>query len=513
MTRRIVFTVLIVALAAVFFVTVRFVLRPVKISLNLSEHAPLTALAGIETKEPTRISLTVRGRDGNDLTVSFDRLARDHQLPVLGLYPGYTNRIDFRITTADGQIYRRSRSVTTDPLPDEYPEVRIRRHLPGKIAPGMIFMHLAHYDADGNYHPLPSAVDPYGRVRWYYDGDIGHVLRRMENGRFLIQQDDNLAEIDMLGRTTGRSITVDSGIHHDASILPNGDFLVLTSAPGSFEDGLVEIDREGDGTIRSWDFRNILDPDRPRQPRNLEKEDWLHLNAVTYDPVRDDIVVSGRDQSAVVKIDRKSGTLKWILGNHRHWTAPFEPYLLEPQGEPFQWPWGQHAPMLHPENPDRLLVYDNGNKRSYTEPLTPADNYSRAVEYRVNPETMEVRQIWEYGRRFGSELYTPFIGDANYLPGGNRLVTFGGITRTLEGEPTEIFDWKNEKVKRMKISARIAEVTGEMPAREVLTLVFRDPDPDSYRGYRCYRAVKMSLYPQNPAEALAIEAQDPEAGR
>lgn len=469
--------------------------RPLRVSLELMEKAPLTALAEVRTREPARLHLTIAGRDGNDLKVEFSGFAEHHRIPVLGLYPDYRNTVEVTAETKTGELLRRSVTVRTRALPEHYPKVRLKRRLPERIAPGMTFLHLAHYDAEGTYHPLPSAVDRHGRVRWFYDGDIGHLLRRLDEGTFLIQREDSLVEIDMLGRDTGRRITVENGIHHDAAVLPDGNFLVLTAAPGSYEDGVVEVDRQGGGIVRSWDFREILDPERPRQPRNLEKDDWLHLNAVTYDPASNGIVVSGRDQSAVVKIDRESGKLRWILGNHRYWKQEFRQYLLEPQGEPFAWPWGQHAPMLHPQQPGRILIFDNGNKRSYDNPLPPEENYSRAVEYAVNPQTMEVRQLWEYGRRYGSELYTPFIGDANYLPNGNRLVCFGGITRNLQGEPVEIFDWEQREVRRMKISARIIEVTADSPAREVMELSFRDPDPGSYRGYRCYRAVRMPLYP------------------
>jgi len=156
--------------------------------------------------------------------------------------------------------------------------------------------------------------------------------------------------------------------------------------------------------------------------------------------------------------------------------------------------------MVHPTVPGRILVYDNGNKRSYDEPLLPTQNYSRAVEYEIDRETMPVRQLWEYGREYGSELYTPFIGDADYLPNGNRLVTFGGITRTLDGEASELFDYELEAVRRMKISARVVEVSSDTPAREIMTIVLRDQDPDSYRGYRVYRSMRMPLYPPPTAE-------------
>src|SRR6056297_1091576 len=504
---------------------------PVRISAELSQAAPLSALAEVKTRRPSRISLQIQGRDDNDLQVDFPETSHHHQIPILGLYPDHQNRVKFRITTDQGQVFERSLTLTTQALPADYPDIRVERQQPDKIAPGLIYLHLGHYDAEGNFTSFPSAIDEYGRVRWLYTGKIGHVFRRLENGNFLIHRkgdedgraqgetagspdNDHLLEIDPLGRRVALRGEVQTGIHHDAVPMPNGNILTLTSALGSYDDGLVEIAGDSGKVLRGWDLRNILQPERPPQPRNLEKGDWLHLNGIDYNPADDSFILSGRDQSAVVKVQRESGRLKWILGNHEHWSEPFRQYLLQPnpgpgntaqrsstaqdnsrQGSSFEWQWGQHAPMFHPDNPRRLLVYDNGNRRSYDKPLPATKNYSRAVEYEVDPSSMEVRQIWEFGRRYGSELYTPFIGDADYLSNGNRLVCFGGITRSLEGEAIEIFDFKNDSINPMKVEAQIIEVTPEQPAQEVLNITIADPDPDSHRAYRSYRAIKMPLYP------------------
>jgi hypothetical protein len=496
MKRTLLIFTLLIAAGLVFFLRSPSIIRPVRIRIELSEKAPLSALARIEAREPFRVELVVHGLDDNDLIIAFDALSARQDIPVLGLYPDHVNQVEFRLKGKSGRTFLQTEKIVTKPLPSIFPEIQFERHFPDLIAPGMIFLHLGHYDESGDFYPLPCAVDNYGRVRWFYDGSIGHVLERLENGKLLIHEDDTLVEIDMLGKPSGRRWKLDTGIHHDALELPDGRLLVLSSSPGSFDDGMVEVDRESGRHLRYWDFRDILDEFRPRQPRNLEEADWLHLNGLDYDPRNDSVILSGRDQSAVVRIGRKSGELEWILGNHDFWKDRFSPFLLEPQGDPFEWAWGQHAPMVHPENSNRILIYDNGNKRSYDDPLEPEDNYSRAVEYEVDTDTMQVRQIWEYGREYGSELYTPFIGDANYLPGGNRLVCFGGISRNLQGEAMEIFDFENETINNMKISAIITEVTGELPAREVMSIRLEDPDPKSYRGYRSYRAVKMSLYPE-----------------
>jgi arylsulfate sulfotransferase len=486
---------LIVLVAAAVVAIALVATNPVRVDLSEPGANPLGRRATIRTRRPARVTVTVRAIEGGDVVATSDDYARVHTIDVLGLYPGHRNTVVVRASEEDGRVIERVRSVRTDRLPSAYPEIEVERHLPDRIASGATFLILGHYDADGNYRPMPSAIDSYGRVRWFYDGDVGHVLRRTEQGTFIVSNDEELYEITMLGERTGRSWPLPEGFHHDATILPNRNLLALTTAPGSFEDGLVELDRSSGDVVREWDYRTILDPERPRQPVNLGKEDWLHLNAVEYDHARDEIIVSGRDQSAVVSIDRGTGTLSWILGDHTHWDERFQNALLEPIGEPFEWQWGQHAPMVHPSRPDRLLVYDNGNKRSYDAPLAPQDNYSRAVEYEIDRDAMTARQVWEYGKRYGSDFYTPFIGDADYLQNGNRLVTFGGITRTLDGEPTELFDYEAGTVRRMKISAVVVEVTSDTPAVDVATFSFADPDPASYRGYRIYRAMRMPLAP------------------
>lgn len=468
--------------------------RPYTISLTQFEQAPLSALAVIESRKATQVTLVLPGRNQNDLRFTFRGYDTYHEIPVLALYPGTRNEVEFYLTTREGDSYQQKMTIETEELPEDFPEIGYERVLPGQIAEGFTFLHLGRYDEDGNYRALPCAVDSYGTVRWYYQGDIGHVMKMTERGTLLIQEGDSLVEMDLMGRKVRTLPPLMYGLHHDVTFMENGNLLALSTAPSSFEDGVVELDGETGSYVQGWDFREILDKDRPPQPRNLEPADWLHLNGVDYDHRDDSFIVSGRDQSAVVKVDRESGQLIWILGNHEHWEEAYHPYLLQPEGSPFAWQWGQHAPMVHPELPGRVLLYDNGNERSYSDPLDPTENFSRAVEFEVDEKAMTVRQVWEYGTGNGSTTFTPFIGDANYLENGNRLICFGGITKNLEGEAVELFDFANNSLNDMKISAKVIEVTSDYPAREVLVFSFNDPDPTSYAGYRVYQAERYPLY-------------------
>ncbi len=491
----IVLTAVVVAVAPV--VIVRQVAprpRGVEVELQAFESTPLSRLATVRSRDEVRVALRVHGRDGSDLTAAFSGYHRYHRAPLLGLYPDHANRVTFTVTDREGRSRSVEREIVTGALPAQYPDIQIERVRPDLMSGGMILLHLAAYDAEGTYIPMASVVDRHGRVRWLYTEDYGHLLVPLRNGNLMIEQEDRLVEIDWLGRAPWEGWEIPNGLHHDAVELPDGNILALSAAPGSNQDGMVEVDRATGEITRAWDFREILDPDRPRQPINLEDADWLHLNGLHYDAQDRAAVLSGRDQSAVVKVDLDSGELRWILGNHRHWKEEFRPYLLDPVGEPFEWPWGQHAPELHPADNRRILIYDNGNHRSYDDPLPPAASYSRAVEYLVDEEAGTVEQLWQYGRERGSELFTPFIGDADYLPNGNRLIAFGGISRKLDGTPQALFDLETMEANDMKISAHIVEVTDDTPARRVMELVFEDPDTSTYAGYRIYQAERIDLY-------------------
>ena len=76
-------------------------------------------------------------------------------------------------------------------------------------------------------------------------------------------------------------------------------------------------------------------------------------------------------------------------------------------------------------------MYDDGNYRASPFATSVADsaNQSRAVEYTINEQTMEVSQVWEYGGSITQALFTPSVGGVEWLEkSGNVLVTFGNIT-------------------------------------------------------------------------------------
>ena len=316
------------------------------------------------------------------------------------------------------------------------------------------------------------------------------------------------------------SVGVDTEtFHHEILEMPSGHLLTLSSevrnydeypsstfdpeAPKQFAsvvgDVIVEFSRDG-RVRRELKLLDILDPFRTGSGTGLGggfwREiygdlvegtliDWAHTNAVFFDPETNAFIISTRVQDAVVKIDADSGEIVWILGQHDRWSSPWSDYLLSPQGE-LEWPNHQHASMVTPRG--TVLMFDNGTNRDgpLEQAPPPSDSYSRAVEYEIDEEAMEVRQVWEYRGGDSEPFYSSFISDADWLPlTENVLITAGGLITDASGVATEAATGRR--------SARIMEMTHESPPEKVFELIVEGDS--SAGGWHVYRAQRIpSLY-------------------
>ena len=134
-------------------------------------------------------------------------------------------------------------------------------------------------------------------------------------------------------------------------------------------------------------------------------------------------------------------------------------------------------------------MFDNGNFRAspYEEPMTPAESFSRAVEYRIDEENMQVTEVWSSGDDGDERFFANFQGDADWMPQtGNVLIAYGGLVSDADGIPVggqAGHSW-----------ARIVEVTHDTPAEKVFEFFIDDERPD---GWSVYRAERLpSLYPE-----------------
>ncbi len=210
--------------------------------------------------------------------------------------------------------------------------------------------------------------------------------------------------------------------HHDARKLKNGNVLMLCSTvlpeefwprvkggePGSEDGGrihadyIVETTTSGEEVWR-WNTWEHLDFDTEIITLQDHREEWTHSNTVA-ETVDGHILLSCRNVSTVVMIDRASGDLLWKYG---------PPNVAQ-----------QHDPRPLPNG--NVTIFDNGTHR-----LDMPFPFSRVLE--VDPRTNRV--VWAYVDRSLYNFFSPYCSSAQRLPNGNTHITETAYGRMFEVTP------------------------------------------------------------------------------
>ncbi|OOB79966.1 MAG: hypothetical protein BEN18_02235 [Epulopiscium sp. Nuni2H_MBin001] len=388
--------------------------------LNPYGWTPLSALVMFDTAVPAKVSVTVLGKDEfSNISHTFDGFKTYHELPVLGLYADYVNQVEIELKFEDGTTITNIIEIVTSAINVDAQIELVSSNL-AKSQDGITFLNSTIEQIMG--------IDSNGEVRWMMDYYTRQILRRLENGNWLIGDADiaGLYEVDLLGKIYANYSNYQD-INDDVIELPNGNLLTTSHNLGAYvKDRILEIDYDTGEIVNDIDLKNVLDKNRFNSQDN---SDWFHMNALWYDESDDGLIVSGANQG-VFKISYPEGELLWALTVARD-VDSLGDKVLTPIGENFKPPVGQHAPMIIPDQDDDphtldIVLYDN-NRASILEYDNEFDGgmYSRMVQYRINEIAMTVEQIWSYGEDRGTEYYTINVSDADYLANGNMLGTFG----------------------------------------------------------------------------------------
>lgn len=483
----------------------------------------LTPLAGVvefATDTPTRVTLNIS--DGVDSwTREFAEYQSQHYLPVLGLKAGNTYSIGIVATDEENNqlTVGPPLQAVTAPLPDDFPNINVLVSEPARMEPGYTLVGKfirspvktpEDQIPGGSLTKYSIILDSSGDVVWY--STIGSPsTTQLSNGNLKYRLGtQQFVESDLLGNqvavTTLETAAFDYALHHDIFTETSGRILSLTretvevddypssdvdpDAPPQHvtieDDPVVEFSSDG-AFLSSWRLTDLLDPRRigytALNMGAIDAYDWAHANAVLHDPSDDSIIVSIRHQDAVIKFSRVTGRLKWILGDHSNWATEFQSYLLLPTNEPFEWSYHQHAPEITPAG--NILLFDNGNFRASpfdgNSPQLPRESYSRAVEYAIDEQSMEVQQVWEYGSQIDQRYFSQSRGDADWMDDtGNVLITFAD-TRHIDGVSSESLGMGASHL-------RIVEVEHSEQADKVFEVAIYNATPQSVViGYRSER--------------------------
>jgi hypothetical protein len=284
-------------------------------------------------------------------------------------------------------------------------------------------------------------------------------------------------EYDLAGRLKQTFRTVGSPVNsHDFQLLPNGRALLITYSSRDgvdlsrlggprrarvFDGELQQVDPAG-RVVWSWNtsghirlaesarWRRFVTAAPTSYADGRSGYDIVHLNSV--DQEGDRIVISLRHTDAVYEIDRRTGAIVWKLGGtptRRSLRILGDRYGAKDFG-------GQHDARIG-DHGRSLTLFDNGRGRARA---------PRALRFRIDAAARTARLVEVIeDPQVGSPVC---CGGLRLLPGGHRLVAWGGVTHGPTPPVTEV-----DRAHRRVFTLQLAPVTftyrAEPDARGVLS--------------------------------------------
>ena len=148
------------------------------VNLDPYGRSPLSALVVFATEERAQVSFTVQGKDSEtDISNTIEGFGTQHELPIVGLYPSYTNTVKISVETESGETMNNTVTIVTGRLPSGMPAVEIKEAKPEKMQ--LAENELTFY-VPSTRHAF--AFDINGDVRWYGAGFNSHILQELDNG-------------------------------------------------------------------------------------------------------------------------------------------------------------------------------------------------------------------------------------------------------------------------------------------------------------------------------------------
>ena len=362
--------------------------------------------------------------------------------------------------------------------------------------------------------PANGIIDSTGEIRWYLRADkiydpqtiwwSGTMMgfEQGADGKLTWGYGQRYVKYDIMGREVWNRVLPKNyvDITHALDAAQNGHYFMKV---GSYDykrpdgkhvrtirDVVAEVDANG-SVVDEWRLFEILDPYRDQVVKTMDQgavclnidasksghtmsaeelaaqdasdkfgditgtgagRNWAHVNSVDYDPSDDSIILSVRNQSAVVKIGRDK-KVKWILAAPQGWSKKLAGKLLTPVDKngkkltcdevscsdtDFDWTWTQHSAWRIDKKSKGNIIYvtvfDNGDGRGMDQPPLPEMKYSRGVIYKIDQKKMTVEQVWEYGKERGNAFYSPITSMMQYQNDKDSIILYSASVGLL-GKP------------------------------------------------------------------------------
>ena len=274
--------------------------------------------------------------------------------------------------------------------------------------------------------------------------------------------------------------------HHDFAVLPNGNLLMLAydryradaalaagrdpeTLPEDREihaEALLEIDPQTGETVWEWRVWDHLiqdfDPDLPnygdpaQHPGRIDinytdqdlTSDWIHINAVSYNTERQEILLSPKNFNEIWVIDHSistaeargpAGELLYRWGNpEAHGMGTDDDQIL----------FGTHNPhwiAAGLPGAGNILLYDNGiaGERAHSRIVELIPALDADGNYIMEPGqiTQLGELVWTYTADPPGSFFSTIMSGAQRLPDGNTLIAVGRQNRVFEVTPAGEIVW------------------------------------------------------------------------
>ncbi len=304
----------------------------------------------------------------------------NHRIILLKLKPHTMYEHQFIMESGERIIRSEIKTFLTDSLPDFLPDMVLVKDS-GDVFDGNILIR--------NVQPPGQQIliDNRGQIVWYHVFDT--MLFRpfswtSDQTILALKSDKAMHEINLKGELVldfkyGQQDFTEL-LHHEIlkdkddnilSLTRKNQVFDLSSLGGSASDtikgdGIIVFNSAGE-KIWEWDIFDRTDP--LKDPDILRsKEDWSHANSISID-VDGHYLVSFRHFNQIWKVHSETGEVLWKLGKNGDFAM-----------QPDQYFYLQHA--AHINASGELMLFDNGG---------PGRMISRAISYRIDPDTKQVR--------------------------------------------------------------------------------------------------------------------------
>jgi len=357
-------------------------------------------------------------------------------LPVFGLYAGSDNHLSVEFHFRDLSVQRIPVDVTTTAYVDPAGTyVRPLVHKRRSVGSALGFDYFALKPAAGG----PVVVDSDGELRWVGLGPSNSYSSAFRRNGFVVgeQGSTKLSRLELDGSASQVfliSPTITS-FHHNIDPGKQGVLAEVNSVIGgatNLETTLVDVTDAG-AVVKEWDFAALLGAYMLSQgddPSNFVRPgaDWFHMNAATYDPRDDSVIVSSRE-NFVIKVRYQTGEIVWILGDPtKYWyTFPSlraKALTLESGG---LYPIGQHATSV---TADGLILLFNDGGASFNQPagapVGESRSYSAVSAYAIDQGKASAKEVWRFDN--AQSILSDICSSAYESPDGSLLINYAAAS-------------------------------------------------------------------------------------